>query len=611
MSSGYFPKFDAIVASRFLNSANQDLQVTFERLSSGLRVNTASDDAAGFAVANNLSTKSSLHSIASTNISSGISLLNLADDALNELSSIVRRQQELATQSANGVFSAEQRLVMQSEASALSEEYNRILSSTEYNGFSLLDDGGNQISIQAGISDGDAIAVNTAEEIDFQAGTGSFTAGQAVGSSTTQKLADLNGDSILDLAYMSNTGTEWLTVAYGNGNGTFTSPSSASTVFATSTGGLVASDFDGDGDTDFITNNDIGGNTTLTLHTDIGATYSASTITSFGTGGGYLAELSDLDGDGDQDVLYGATGSSIRVLMNNNDGTFESIGTGLANFYGNRITTGDLNNDGNQDVMTFSSGSSGTLVYLGNGDGSFSSVVTYTTVLSTNNLATGDFNFDGKTDLVVTGGITGDRSILLGNGDGTFQAQTTITGHTSTYQRTFVADMNLDGNLDLIGGGAFTDVIFGNGDGTFGGRVLTGLNGSSGQLGDLNSDGVLDLYTTNRVILANTTSKFTMPDFNISTAQEAQRSLGRLQSFADRLTVQKGAISAGLSRLSSSLSVSMEMRSSMDQAVTAITDADVAQEVARSLKLQILQESNVALLAQLNGNANVFLKLLE
>ena len=88
-----------------LNQATDALSSTYERLSSGMRINKASDDPAGLAVSSSLNVDSRVYSQGIRNINDGLSLLNVAEGALFELSSITTRQQELAEQSANGVYS--------------------------------------------------------------------------------------------------------------------------------------------------------------------------------------------------------------------------------------------------------------------------------------------------------------------------------------------------------------------------------------------------------------------------------------------------------------------------------------------------------------------------
>ena len=109
------------------------LSKSFERLSSGLRINSASDDAAALSLADKLKTRGTNLAIAYRNANDSISLLNVASSAVDELSLIVTRMQELATRASTGGLSGSQRVALDEEAAALTDEYNRVASTTEYN----------------------------------------------------------------------------------------------------------------------------------------------------------------------------------------------------------------------------------------------------------------------------------------------------------------------------------------------------------------------------------------------------------------------------------------------------------------------------------------------
>jgi flagellin len=126
-------------AQRQLGKVSSSVESTYERLSSGSRINRASDDAAGLAIATGLSTRSRLYTRALLNVSDGISLLNVAESATESLSTVITRIRELAEQAANGNYSATQRKAIDKEAQALRQEFNRIKESATFNGQSLLD----------------------------------------------------------------------------------------------------------------------------------------------------------------------------------------------------------------------------------------------------------------------------------------------------------------------------------------------------------------------------------------------------------------------------------------------------------------------------------------
>jgi len=136
---------------RRLGFATQELGAVYERLGSGQRINRASDDAAGLAVASSLQVNARILNQALQNVSYGISLLSIADSATNSLRDILTRQIELSEQSANGVLSDMQRAALDSEAQALRGEYQRIIATTSYNDLGLLNGELAKLQIQAGL----------------------------------------------------------------------------------------------------------------------------------------------------------------------------------------------------------------------------------------------------------------------------------------------------------------------------------------------------------------------------------------------------------------------------------------------------------------------------
>ena len=126
-------------SQRNLNSSQEALQTSLQRLSSGLRINSAKDDAAGLAISERFTSQIRGLDQAVRNANDGISLAQTAEGALAESGNILQRIRELAVQSANATNSASDRQALQSEVSQLVSELDRIASSTEFNGQKLLD----------------------------------------------------------------------------------------------------------------------------------------------------------------------------------------------------------------------------------------------------------------------------------------------------------------------------------------------------------------------------------------------------------------------------------------------------------------------------------------
>lgn len=153
-----------MIGQRNVAATTGRLQTAYERLSSGLRINNAKDDAAGLSIAESLKADSRIASVAIRNANDGISIIGITDGAIGQITDILTRLAELAEQSANGVFSNTQRSALQLEFTALSSELTRIAETTEYNGLKLLS-GGTVVALQVGF-DGSSLSQVTYSGIE-------------------------------------------------------------------------------------------------------------------------------------------------------------------------------------------------------------------------------------------------------------------------------------------------------------------------------------------------------------------------------------------------------------------------------------------------------------
>lgn len=152
----------ALNANRNLSNTQNDLSKSLEKLSSGLRINRAADDAAGLAISEGLGSQVSGLKVAARNAQDGISVIQVAEGALTEVQSIVQRVRDLAVQAGNDSNNATSRTAIQTEVTALTDELTRISASTNFNGINLLDNT-NALTFQVGAGGDTAanqIAVN-------------------------------------------------------------------------------------------------------------------------------------------------------------------------------------------------------------------------------------------------------------------------------------------------------------------------------------------------------------------------------------------------------------------------------------------------------------------
>jgi flagellin len=158
---------EAFNAHRQLGRTQHDLGRSIEKLSSGLRINRAADDAAGLAISEKLRAQVRGLAQAQRNANDGISLVQTAEGALDEVHSIIQRVRELAVQFQNGTMSTADRAAIVAEVTQLSEEVGRIASATAFNGISLLN-ASSTITFQVGANSGETI---TMESISLVGGT--------------------------------------------------------------------------------------------------------------------------------------------------------------------------------------------------------------------------------------------------------------------------------------------------------------------------------------------------------------------------------------------------------------------------------------------------------
>jgi hypothetical protein len=344
-----------------------------------------------------------------------------------------------------------------------------------------------------------------------------LTGGYVVGANPQAIVtADVNRDGRLDLL-TANAGSNSISVLLGLPSskkvpaGTF----AAARNYAVGPGpySLAVADFNGDGKPDIAIG--VSGGMSVLLGNGDG-TFQAARNSALGLGG-YIA-VADVNRDGKLDLLTDDHG--VSVLLGNGDGTFRA-GPTTAIPLGAPKAVGDFNGDGKLDVIAtvgdgISSADTSVALMLGNGDGSFGAFQTIWSPSSNETLfsalSVADFNHDGKLDVAVGSGFSNTSGpelfigVLLGKGDGAFSPD---SGGGATFDHTdpnsvvglTSADVNHDGNIDLIADSTGTStvaVLFGRGDGGFGGTALpseqTFSGGGTGlAVDDFNNDGYADV----------------------------------------------------------------------------------------------------------------------
>ncbi|AYV20628.1 MULTISPECIES: flagellin [Vibrio] len=194
----------AMTAQRYLNKSSDALNTSMERLSSGHKINSARDDAAGLQISNRLTAQSRGLDVAMRNANDGISIAQTAEGAMNESTSILQRMRDLAIQSANGTNSPAERVAINEESNALQAELNRIAETTSFGGRRLLNGSFGEASFQIGANSGEALimGLTSIRADDFRMGGTTYTANNGKGADWRVD----NTNNQLDISFTTKSG---------------------------------------------------------------------------------------------------------------------------------------------------------------------------------------------------------------------------------------------------------------------------------------------------------------------------------------------------------------------------------------------------------------------
>ena len=328
---------------------------------------------------------------------------------------------------------------------------------------------------------------------------------------------DFNGDGIQDVASATEGG---IVLLFGNTAGSFTNSTIVNTGKLVTT--AIAGDFNGDGKADALVQQGDGSFKTFFG----GASGSLSAGPSFTPGNSLLYignTVGDFDGDGKLDVAFGHNGLQIQILYGGGDGSF-ALGAAFPGLSSGLV--GDLNGDGKADIVGVTGPTidvASNYLYnltsmLGSSGRTLTTVTTalppirqglYTPLLA----AIGDLNHDGHLDVVLYDRNQQAMKVWIGNGDGTFRAGTSVDtsalplslGSTAgSHSFAGIADIDGDGNPDLIVLGSCIVLFYGDGSGGFEPPQILPVSHSytSLYLADVNNDGKIDVVLTDGVLIS-------------------------------------------------------------------------------------------------------------
>ena len=655
-------------AQRNLGKSQGALNNSMQRLSSGLRINSAKDDAAGLAISDRMTSQIRGLNQAVRNSNDGISLSQTAEGALQESTNILQRMRELAVQSANDTNSTSDRASLQSEVEQLQAELGRIAETTQFNGKNLLDgtmkDATFQVGANAGINQTISFSIDSAKTEDLSAIGSTITApngtavvsgnvttaalsagdlivnGTAVaagGITNAEKAAAINtaaGSTIATAQNIQTFAFEDMTLQAGTATATGTA-----VVGALSAGQLVVNTVD------------VGAvaTGTGTLAADIGAaitaadssvtaTVGASTTGSMGAftttaGGTYSLSVEGVD-------LFSATAAGVTAADVFTAATVTNAAALTA--AGVTVTGADGDNlvftkaDGSDLDMVETLGVGGTAGGFANGvNGTVGTNTTVDygslTLTSAANIAlTGTAETqagftDNQTALATGAGtytlkVDGSDVSVAAGADGVVNASEVATAIT-TNAAGVTASADVDGNITITkaDASAFTLQEDTTGTNTGAGFVATAATPTTAvtHQGQLSLDSTSDIVFTGteaglaKAGLTNTGNATTTIDLvDVSTREGANTAISSVDAALAQIDTIRGDLGAVQNRFESTIANLSNVSENLSAARSRILDADIAMETSAMTKNNILQQAGVSILAQANQAPQLALSLL-
>ena len=530
-----------------LNKASDALSQSMNRLSSGLKINSAKDDAAGMQIANRLNNQVKGLNVAIANANNGVSIAQTAEGAMQESTNTLQRLRELALQAANGDKSDADRVSLQQEFTAKVGELNRIASTTTFGGRNLLDGSFNNVAFQIGANANETISFGMTD-ISSTALKGNYSEAKANGAAMAGLTATSTGAPLS--AGVTGTAVTPLTAA-----STFTINGSTINLAIGATGADAAKAINDAGISGVTATVDAGNkltiksaNADLTIAgagaTDVGLTAAVTkpedTLVAAGT----------IKVNG-QDVPMLATEKVSDIL------TKIKTVAGIADA---KITNGrvEVTSKDGKDVV-LSNKTSGALSQLGLSSGTSQAKLDADTSVSLNGV-----------EVKFKKGDTSDAIVSSIN-----SASTGVT-----------ASKNTDGTLALF---ADKNIVIADGSA---GTGLTKLGLSAG--------------TTAAVTLETSVS-----DLNILSAASSQQAIQALDDAMQQIDSQRSQLGAVQNRFASTVANLQSISQNSSAAKGRVEDADFASEAAELTKQQTLQQASTAILSQANQLPSSVLKLLQ
>jgi flagellin len=573
---------------QLMNSGNA-LDKATERLSSGQRINSAKDDAAGLAISNRMTSQIRGLDQAIRNANDGVSLIQTAEGALQEATNILQRMRELSIQSANGIYSDADRATLNAEAQQLKAELNRIAETTTFNGKALLDGTLGVAKLQVGNQANQTIDVKVGS---FNTRSLGGSAGDIVGSATANGLADLQALAATDaddtlyvndvaLTDLSGADIDSLNKALASinadldGKGAAASALVATTAEGTGDGALVAG-------TDFLEITVVDGDNQTQVYEITGTSSLEELVQKINDTTAITASINE---DGKL-VLSGENITSIAVADGNGTEALDAAG-----FDGTET-------DGNFRLVFTDTSGTGAGVKIEGGDDAAASAAMLGVLDDLGIDATDDNgNLQGATvaaqaldkgDLVINGIEIGD---VEAGADATEQLENLIEEINKVSAKT--------GVVAFVG--EQTDGI-----------ALRSTSGDSISIKYGNNAVDADVFTATGLQERNVAGATgSVAGIAISTAAGAQKAISVLDKAIEQVNTTRSDLGAANNRLDFTMSNLANVSEKTAAARSRIVDADFAAETAALSRAQVLQQAATAMLAQSNARPQQVLTLIR
>lgn len=578
----------AMQAQSSLRSTNLNQSTAMERLSTGQRINSAKDDAAGLAISTRMTASIRGISAAIRNANDGISLTQTAEGSLAQIGDNLQRIRELAVQSANTGNNASDRAAMNNEAKQLIAEIDRVASNTTYNGINLLDGTFQNQNLQVGAGNGSndriAISISSAKSSALGVGSNSSYATAIDGAPATGALA-AGGLSINAVAVGATVADG---VSYANDDESGIAIAAAINAVS-GTSGVTAT----------VGETSVAG-TTVTEATQTTVTGAAPTFTA-----DIAANAFSINGEDIGAVTAGADaaaqGAALATAINLLTGDTGVTATADATTGALTLTSAD-----DSDIVI-----AGTLTNTG-----LTAGTTSITVVAA--VAAGGVTINGVDVGAIAAASSGaERGSQM---SAAINAVTDQTGVTATFDTDTgaVALTATDGrNITVTTTAAATAAITGLGSG----GAVTLTTTSSVSLASSDSDGItigdidgLSAAASGLTVgytETTTTAGAGVSSIDLTTASGSQDALTTLDSAINTITDSRAAMGAYQNRLTASISNLETTSTNLSASRSRILDTDYAKETTNLAKAQIISQAATAMLAQANQSGQSVLALLK